>query len=495
MNKQKTIYITTTLPYVNARPHIGHAREFIEADVFARIYRHLGHEVFFNTGTDEHGAKILERAQEAGLEVQEYCNQQAQHFVEFCQELGIQHDRFIRTTDEDHVAAAQEFWRRCRGNGYIYKKKYQAKYCVGCELEKTDSELVSGECPDHPGKPLELIDEENYFFKFSEFSQKLLDFYQANPDFVKPAGRLNEIKSLVQQGLRDFSISRLKEKMQWGIEVPDDPEHVMYVWFDALVNYISTLGWPQNEEDFVKFWTGASERIQFCGKDNLRQQTAMWQAMLLAAFQEEIEAAQNPEEKYRFNSSRVYVTGFIQVNGQKMSKTLGNVIDPLDMKERYGADATRYLLLSVGSFGEDTDLTWEKLDEKYNADLANGIGNLVSRVVTLYKKIKEDFNPAKNYQGALWGHESVRDLLKNGRIEDIIGLAMQQVRNLDKIMEQEKPWELAKKDPEKFSEVMEYLVQGVYNIGQNLKPFMPEVAEQIKSSIENKEKVNLFPRV
>jgi methionyl-tRNA synthetase len=513
MNKQKTIYITTTLPYVNAKPHVGHAKEFIQADVFARIYRQLGYEVFLNTGTDEHGAKILEKAQEEGLEAQEYCDQQVQHFIDFCQELGIEYTRFIRTTDADHVAAAQEFWRRCRDNGYIYKKKYQAKYCVGCELEKTDSELVNGECPDHPGKPLELIDEENYFFKFSAFEQKLLDFYQTNPGFARPARRLNEIKSLAQQGFRDFSISRLKEKVQWGIEVPDDPEQVMYVWFDALVNYISTLGWfkesdskkeREGEGQFAKFWTGAQERIQFCGKDNLRQQTAMWQAMLMSVFEKEIEAARSEEEKYQFNSTRVYVNGFIQVSGQKMSKTLGNVIDPLEMKERYGADATRYLLLATGSFGEDADLTWEKLDEKYNADLANGIGNLVSRVVTLYRKLEENFKLEDEHKNVLWGsksHEIILRSLKDGRLEDNLKIIMDQARNLDKYLETEKPWELAKKDPEKFREAMEYLVQGVYNIGGNLGSVMPGVAdvpgvaEKIRESIEKKEKVNLFPRV
>jgi methionyl-tRNA synthetase len=234
-------YITTTLPYVNADPHIGFAAEIIKADVIARWQRLLGDDVFFNTGTDEHGQKIYEKAKEAGVDPQTYCDQYAAKFRSLKELLNLSVTNFIRTTDEKHILAAQEFWKRCEANGDIYKKNYKVKYCVGCELEKTDSELVNGCCPLHPDKQVTEIEEENYFFKFSKYQQPLLDFYKDRPDFVKPDWRFNEIRSFVERGLQDFSISRLSAKMPWGIPVPGDDSQVMYVWFDALVNYISCL--------------------------------------------------------------------------------------------------------------------------------------------------------------------------------------------------------------------------------------------------------------
>lgn len=272
---KNNFYITTTLPYVNADPHIGFAMEIIEADVLARLHRLLGENVIFNFGTDEHGQKIYQKAIAQGITPQEYVDEYAAKFDDLKKALNLSYDKFIRTTDTHHIKAAQEFWRICKANGHIYKKKYQIKYCVGCELEKTDSELVNGKCPLHPNQEIELRDEDNYFFKFSEFQEKLLTFYKNNPDFVKPEGRFKEIKSFVESGLDDFSVSRIKAKMPWGVDVPDDPEQVMYVWFDALINYISTIGWPDNTEEFDKYWPG----IQVAGQDNLRQQTAMWQAM------------------------------------------------------------------------------------------------------------------------------------------------------------------------------------------------------------------------
>ncbi|KKT74648.1 MAG: Methionine-tRNA ligase, partial [Parcubacteria group bacterium GW2011_GWB1_44_7] len=275
-------YITTTLPYVNAEPHIGFAMEVIRADVMARWKRAQGFEVFFNTGTDERGAKIFEAAKKAGQEPQTYVDEAAKKFQALIPLLNLSEPNFIRTTDSHHIKAAREFWKICAKNGHIYKKPYKIKYCVGCELEKTDSELVDGKCPLHPTREIEEIEEENYFFKFSAFQKPLLDFYEKKPDFVVPDFRFNEIKSFVKRGLEDFSISRLKEKMPWGIEVPDDSEHTMYVWFDALVNYISAIGWPDDLERFKKWQIDSGGMVQYCGKDNLRQQSAMWQAMLMA---------------------------------------------------------------------------------------------------------------------------------------------------------------------------------------------------------------------
>lgn len=339
MNK---FYITTTLPYVNAQPHIGFALEIIEADVLARFHRQAGDEVFFNTGTDEHGLKIFRNAEELGVSVQQYCDDNAADFAKLKETLNLSIDNFIRTTDEHHLKAAQAFWKKCEANGDIYKKMYKVKYCVGCELEKTDSELIDGKCPLHANMQVEIIEEENYFFRFSNYQKQLLDLYEKNKDFVLPQKRFNEVKRFVEGGLEDFSISRLKSKMPWGVAVPDAPEHVMYVWFDALVNYVSAIGWPADMEKFEKWWPV----VQLAGKDNLRQQSAMWQAMLMSA-------GIAP-------SKQIFINGFIGVNGQKMSKSLGNVISPSEMIEKFGVDGTRYLLLSFGNFGEDTDASWEK---------------------------------------------------------------------------------------------------------------------------------------
>jgi methionyl-tRNA synthetase len=318
------ISLTTTLPYVNSDPHIGFALEIIQADIIARWYRQSGSEVFFNTGTDEHGVKIFRKAQEEGKEVQAYVDEYAAKFDNLKKALHLSYNSFIRTTNPKHVAAAQEFWKRCLAKGDIYKKQYSVKYCSGCELEKTDSELVDERCPIHPNLDIEFIEEENYFFKFSAYQDQLIKLYDSRPDFVVPAHRLKEIRTFVAGGLQDFSVSRLKEKMPWGVPVPDDETQVMYVWFDALVNYISCLGWP--ETTFTDWWPS----IQFAGKDNLRQQSAMWQAMLMSA---DIEP-----------SKQIIIHGFITSGGQKMSKSLGNVIDPLVMVDRFGVDALRYYL-------------------------------------------------------------------------------------------------------------------------------------------------------
>src|SRR3989344_422497 len=362
---KKSFYITTTLPYVNARPHIGMALEVVQADALARYRRLQGDEVLFNFGTDEHGQKILDAAKKEGKDPQKYTDEYSATFQKLKGALNLSYDLFVRTTDSHHKLAAQEFWRRCVKAGDIYKKNYKIKYCVGCELEKTDSELVEGKCALHPKLEIEFIDEENYFFRLSKYQGALLELYKKE-DFLIPRFRLNEMIAFIErEGLEDFSISRLKSKMPWGVDVPDDSMQVMYVWFDALVNYISTLGWPEDEEKFSKFWPG----LQLAGKDQVRQQAVMWQAMLMSAGL--------PTTK------QIFIHGFINSGGQKMSKSLGNVIDPVAIVEEYGIDALRYFLLREIHPYEDSDFTTERFKEAYNANLANGIGNLVSRVMTM----------------------------------------------------------------------------------------------------------------
>ncbi|PIP18518.1 MAG: hypothetical protein COX42_00410, partial [Parcubacteria group bacterium CG23_combo_of_CG06-09_8_20_14_all_35_6] len=305
-------------------------------------------EVFFNFGVDEHGLKIYRKAIEANKKPQKYCDEYALKFDALKQGLNLSYTNFIRTTDEHHIKAAQEFWLRCLKAGDIYKKNYRIKYCVGCELEKTDSELENNKCPLHPNQDLEVYEEENYFFRFSKYQKPLLDFYRSNPDFVLPLAKYNEIKSFVERGLEDFSISRLKSKMPWGIDVPNDQDHVMFVWFDALINYISAIGWPEDAKKFSEYWPG----FQIAGKDNLRQQTAIWQAMLMSAGLP--------------NSKQVFIHGFMTKDGKKISKSLGNVINPLELVEKYGVDAVRYYLLAKVHPWEDSDFTIQRFEEIYN---------------------------------------------------------------------------------------------------------------------------------
>ncbi len=480
--ENKPFYITTTLPYVNGKPHVGYAMEIIQADVIARFHRLAGDEVVFNIGTDEHGQKIYQKAAELGQTPQEYCDAMSEHFRALRDLLGVSFTHFVRTTDEHHIAAAQVFWQRCADNGDIYKKQYQVKYCVGCELEKTDSDLDHGKCPDHPNMELELIDEENYFFRFSKYQQPLLDLYAARPDFVVPSNRLVEIRNFVEKGLQDFSISRVREKMPWGIAVPGDDSQVMYVWFDALANYITTLGWPENEADFAKFWPGT----QIAGKDNLRQQSAMWQAMLLSAGLEP--------------SRQILIHGHILSAGQKMSKSLGNVIAPEELTEKFGTDGTRYLLLASGNLESDADITMERLAEQYNAHLANGLGNLVSRVMKLSEKISEQSaansqQDAESTEGEKVLLDSVAGFISEYRFADALGRIWEVVREANRFIDEEKPWELVKTDQVRFDAVMRQLLANIALIEVALQPLLPGTAEKINQALATGVTEPLFKRI
>jgi methionyl-tRNA synthetase len=477
----KTFYITTTLPYVNADPHIGFALELVHADIIARYKRLQGCEVFFNTGTDEHGSKVYQAALKEGKEPKAYADALARRFEGLREPLGLLSElNFIRTTDSHHVKAAQEFWKRCAASGDIYKKSYKLKYCVGCELEKTDSELEDSRCPIHPTLTLEVREEENYFFRLSKYQEKLLALYDERPDFVVPDFRLNEIRALIREkGLEDFSISRLKSKMPWGVPVPDDDTHVMYVWFDALVSYISAIGWSTDVARFEKWWPVT----QFAGKDQVRQQAVMWQAMLLSA-------GLPP-------SRQIVIHGFIQSGGEKMSKSLGNVIDPVAIVNEYGTDALRfYLARHIHPF-EDSDFTMDKFKEAYNADLANGIGNLVSRVM----KMAIDYGVKKPY---VWAERNEW----YSRLDEEIGghmrayspnLALEKImlvcKAIDGTIAEKKPYNLIKTVPEEAREVVAVLLAHLDKIAVWLEPFMPVTSKKMKDAIgENKKPENLFPR-
>ena len=469
----KPFYITTTLPYINGRPHIGYALEIIQADVIARFRRSQGDEVVFNIGTDEHGAKIYEKAKEAGQTPQEYCDEMSEHFRALKDVLGVSFTHFIRTTDDHHIAAAQAFWTRCAENGDIYKKEYQVRYCIGCEMEKTDSDLDHGKCLDHPNMELQFIEEENYFFRFSKYEQALLDLYDSRPDFVVPANRLAEIRNFVEKGLADFSISRVKEKMPWGVPVPGDEDQVMYVWFDALVNYVSTLGWPEDEANFQKFWPG----VQIAGKDNLRQQSAMWQAMLLSA---ELQP-----------SRQILIHGHILSAGQKMSKSLGNVIMPEELVEKFGIDGTRYLLLANGNLENDVDITVERLTEQYNAHLANGLGNLVSRVLKLSEQVPESQIVTAEQELPV----ELKALLEEYRFADALGWIWNLVREANKYIDETKPWILVKEDQAQFEAVIRKLLVDISSIATALLPLLPDTAEKIDAALRTGVTESLFQRI
>ena len=477
---KKTFYLTTTLPYVNAPLHMGHALEFIRADVIARHKKLNGFDIFFNTGTDEHGQKIFDKANEKKMTVQEFVDQGFLGFQQQVESFDLSEDlHFVRTTDQHHITSAQQFWKRVSDNGYIYKKNYQAKYCVGCEEVKTDSDLVNDECPLHPGLKLELIDEENYFFRLSALQNELLNLYKLKPDFVVPDFRFNEIKAFTERGLEDFSISRLKSKMSWGIPVPGDDDHVMYVWFDALTNYISTLGWPEDNQQFEKYWINGTP-TQYCGKDNTRFQALTWQAMLIAAGLP--------------NSHKIVVNGFITGDkGVRMSKTLGNIVDPLALATEYGVDSLRFFLLKEISSFEDSPFTIERFRESYQANLANGLGNLTSRIMTLSEVHCEGFDELPHFEHP----ESITKAIEEFDLQKAMNQIWQNIGDIDQKIQLTKPFSVIKEDKEAGVAIINDLVSDLYGIAVSLAPFMPKTSLAIIDCIRDNKKPTtpLFARL
>jgi len=414
------------------------------------------------------------------LDIQAYSDLYSGKFRPLKEALNLSYNKFIRTTDPEHVQAAQEFWRRCAAQGDIYKKNYRVKYCVGCEMEKSDSELVKGRCPLHPNVDLETIEEENYFFRFSRYQEKLLALYDKQTNFVLPNSRLKEIRAFVAAGLTDFSISRLKAKVPNGVPVPGDDEQVMYVWFDALVNYISTLGWPKETPDFKNYWPG----LQVCGKDNLRAQSAMWQAMLMSAGLP--------------NSTQILVFGFLTADGQKISKSLGNVVDPYALTDKYGADAVRYYLLAEMSPYEDGDYSEEKFKARYNSDLANGLGNLAARVATLLEKntlatgLKVDLKDKDIKDTA----ERLAGKMAGYRFNEALQVIWEKIKVCDEVLTKAAPWKMS--DPKEIAVVLKPLAQTILNLAYLLEPFLPGSAQKLQaqfSAPQVKKGETLFPRL
>lgn len=467
---KKARYITTTLPYVNSDPHIGFAYEVVAADAFARAWRVAGHEVFFNTGTDEHGQKIAQKADTKGQDRQAYVDHYASEFKKLGAALNLSFDNFIRTTDAVHKEAAQEMWRRCLASGDIYKKKYSGLYCVGCESFKTEADLVDGKCPDHGTVP-ELIEEENYFFKASRYRDYLVNEYLAKPGVILPEWRRLEAIAFAE-GLEDFSISREKHRLNWGVPVPDDETQVMYVWFDALTNYISTLGWPTEAGNFTKYWQDG-EVVQLGGKDQVRFQSIMWQAMLKSAGVKATDC--------------VVYHGFITIDGQKMSKTIGNTISPYELIARYGIDATRYLLLRHVHPFDDADASWAKFDEWYTANLVNGLGNLTARIL----KMAESYGVTEATLTA-----PIDASLGDFNFQKYLDTVFARVGALDAYIQKEEPFKKIKIDEVAAKNDVAYLLGELKVIASALAPCLPDTAKIILDAVnEVKKPENLFPRL
>ncbi|OIP76812.1 MAG: methionine--tRNA ligase [Parcubacteria group bacterium CG2_30_44_11] len=473
MSDKLAKYITTTLPYVNDKPHIGHALEFVQADTLARYWRLIGHDVFFNTGTDEHGQKIAQKADVLGEDRQAYVDRFALKFNELKVALNLSYDAFIRTTDAKHKTAAAEIWRRCAEKGDIYKKKYTGLYCVGCELFYKESELGANKCCLIHQKPVEEVEEENYFFRLSNYQERLAELLR-DPARTLPNWQREWALTFVEGGLDDLSISRQRSRMDWGIPVPGDDDHVMYVWFDALTNYISTLGWPDESGDFKKFWLNG-DTMQMAGKDQVRFQSIIFQAMLMSADMP--------------TTDIVVYHGFINSGGQKMSKSLGNTIDPSDLVKRYGTDATRYIFLRHVHPTEDSDLTWEKMDEYYTANLVNGLGNLTARIM----KMCEQYLEPEDYPLLDPTTLDAPNILNfQAAMDHIWGL----IQHCDEVITETEPFKLIKTEPEQAKAILSNLRADLLHIGRLLLPCMPETSVIIRAAVRaNKKPDNLFARL
>ncbi|MBP9716510.1 MAG: methionine--tRNA ligase [Candidatus Levybacteria bacterium] len=467
-------YITTAIPYVNGKPHIGHALEYFQADVIRNYHELLGEETLLLSGADENALKNVQTAEAEGIPTQKLLDRNSKVFEDSYAKLGVKLNVFERGSDsKHHFPGVQKLWELCNKNGDIYKKSYTGLYCVGCESFKTEKELTEGKCPDHQKAP-EKVTEENYFFKLSNYQEKLLKLIESNELKIVPISKRNEILSFIKQGLEDFSISRNKERAKGvGVPVPGDDSQVMYVWFDALAIYITGIGYGIDQEMFEKWWPAD---VHVIGKDINRFHTIYWPAMLMSA------GLKIPKT--------VLVHGFVQSGGAKMSKSLGNVIDPFEIADKYGLEPFRYYMLSQIPTTDDGDFTEERFIEVYNSDLANGLGNLVARVAKLCEKVT--FNEISKPQIS----EEYKKSFEEYKFNEFLNSAWGRISEIDQEIEKEQPWKV--EDLEKLRELLQDWVEKINQIAFELSPFLPETSEKIQNIFKEKNIKStspLFPRI
>ena len=451
------VYITTAIPYVNGAPHIGHAMDYCLADVCARYNRIIGNEVRLQAGTDEHGNKIFQKANELGAPVKEYVDDNSDKFRKFIETLDVTYTDFVRTTDADHERRVQEIWKKLED--HIYLNKYEGWYCSGCERFVTEKECTEngGVCPDHQ-KPYEKLSEENYYFRISDFKDKIREAISSDEMQILPEFRKTEILKLLDES-PDVSVSRPTSQLTWGVPVPGDDSQVMYVWIDALSNYITVLGYPDN--DISEWWPAT---VQVVGKDILRFHAIIWPAMLLGL------GLPLPKT--------IMTHGFILADGQKMSKSIGNVVNPMEVLERHGLDAFRYFFLRHMDTFNDSDFTWEKFENAYNNELANDLGNLVQRLATM--AMKNGFVLGSYDEMGL--PKEYAQLMNKFEFNKAFDFAWERVQGLNRKIDDEKPWMLAKNgEKEKLMECLDGLVRGMLDAARLLEPFIPETVEKIRA--------------
>lgn len=462
----KKFYITTAIDYANAALHLGHALEKVQTDVLARYHRLLGEDVFFLTGSDENAQKNVEAAKEKGIPVKKLVDKNVILFKKAIKLLNISNDDFIRTTDKKrHWPGVTKLWKECKKAGDVYKKSYKGLYCIGCEAFLTERDLKDGLCPEHLIVP-ERVSEENYFFRLSKYQKKLENLIEQEKLKIIPEKRKNEVLSFIKSGLEDFSISRLVKRTKgWGIPVPGDKEQIIYVWFDALSNYITALGYgSENETKFAKYWPAD---IHVIGKGVSRFHAIYWPAILLSA------GIELPE--------KIFIHGYLTVNSQKISKSLGNIIDPIELVKKYGTDPVRYFLLREFSPFTDGDFTYKKFEERYNSDLAKGLGNLVGRVLTMAEKVQyetgstECESEIKNEIKRV--KKECKKTFEEFKFNETLIVIWKLISFCDRYIEKKRPWE------EKNKKAITNLLFALSEISQLLKPFLPETSESISNQL------------
>ncbi len=483
MNKNK-FYITNAIPYVNAKPHIGHAMEFVQSDTIARFHKQQGEEVLLLCGADENALKNVQAAEQEKIPVQELVDRNSKLFEDLAKKLNVGFDVFQRGSSEQHHKSSQKLWELCNKNGDIYKKQYTGLYCVGCELFYEKSELnENGECFEHPGKKLDEVSEENYFFKLSKYQKEIEEILKSNKVRIIPENRKNEALTFIKEGLKDISISRSNKRAKnWGVNVPGDTSQKMYVWFDALNIYQSGIGFNSDEKMYKKWWPAD---LHVIGKGILRFHAIYWIAFLLSA-------------KLALPES-IFVHEYITVNGAKMSKTLGNVIDPIELIDEYGSDPLRYYFLRYVSPFADGDFSKEKFKKNYNADLANGLGNLIARVAKLCENSSYvQMGSESRVSGHLISIEGYSDAISQFRFNDALSFVWKKIAALDKFINDEKPWDLQKAGDKRLKSVLAHSVDQIQEIAALLEPFLPQTAKKIEKQFkgpEIKSQKPLFPRI